>query len=98
MGDVALSGSCLCGSVAYELHCDARRFFHCHCERCRKASGTGHASNIILRLNSMTWTTGESLTRRYQLPEATPMYELYCLENSSPTMENPGNLIPKSPQ
>ena len=39
MGDIALSGSCLCGSVAYELQGDARRFYHCHCERCRKASG-----------------------------------------------------------
>ena len=70
MGEIALSGSCLCGSVAYELEGDARRFYHCHCERCRKASGSAHASNIILRLKSITWTAGESLVHSYKLPEA----------------------------
>ena len=84
MGDIALSGSCLCGSVVYELRGDARRFYHCHCERCRKASGTAHASNIILQLQSITWTAGESLTRSYKLPEAERFTSVFCKTCGAP--------------
>jgi len=31
MQDVDLTGSCLCGSVQYEIHGEADRFYHCHC-------------------------------------------------------------------
>ena len=84
MADIALSGSCLCGSVAYELRGDARRFFHCHCERCRKSSGGAHASNIILRLESLTWTAGETLLRSYKVPEAERFSVVFCSVCGSP--------------
>ena len=63
MTDTKLTGSCLCGSVKYELEGKAERFYHCHCSRCRKATGTGHASNLLVTpLASLTWTEGESNT------------------------------------
>lgn len=43
-----LMGSCLCGSVEYEVTGEAQRFYHCHCQRCRKATGKGHASNLLM--------------------------------------------------
>ena len=84
MSDITLSGSCLCGSVAYELQGDVRRFYHCHCERCRKASGAAHASNIIMRLHSIAWTAGEQLARRYKVPEAERFAVVFCVECGSP--------------
>ena len=84
MSVIRLSGSCLCGSVAYELKGDARRFFHCHCERCRKASGAAHASNIIMKLHAISWTAGEQLTRRYKVPEAERFAVVFCTECGSP--------------
>ena len=84
MSVVTLAGSCLCGSVAYELEGDTRRFYHCHCERCRKATGAAHASNIITRLHSITWTAGEQLTRRYKVPEADRFAVVFCTECGSP--------------
>jgi hypothetical protein len=62
-----LSGSCLCGSVRYQISGKAVRFYHCHCRRCRKATGTGHASNLLVTpLASLTWLAGEELLRRYE--------------------------------
>ena len=56
-----LSGSCLCGTVSYEISGEQAKFFHCHCQRCRKATGTGHASNVlIMQPESVEWLTGES--------------------------------------
>lgn len=49
MTQATLTGSCLCGAVKYEATGVATRFLHCHCSRCRKATGTGHASNLFLQ-------------------------------------------------
>ncbi|NNL64322.1 MAG: GFA family protein [Woeseiaceae bacterium] len=85
MSDVHLSGSCLCGSVQYEIAGQDTRFYHCHCERCRKASGAGHASNIILmQAASVTWIAGEDLLRRYKVPEARRFATVFCRECGSP--------------
>ena len=81
---MTLSGSCLCGSVAYEIRGTLRQFNHCHCERCRKATGTGHASNIIVKPESATWTAGEELLSRYKLPEAKRFGTVFCRHCGSP--------------
>lgn len=83
MSEVQLSGSCLCGSITYEIHGESLLFAHCHCQRCRKASGTGHASNIILKPVSVKWTAGEQLLRRYKVPDAKRFTAVFCSECGS---------------
>ena len=78
MSELTLSGSCLCGSVQYEVTGDDAKFYHCHCERCRKASGTGHMSNIIVRTDAVRFTAGESLLKRYDVPEAERFATVFC--------------------
>jgi hypothetical protein len=78
MSQVTLKGSCLCGSVHYEVSGDPQRFYHCHCSRCRKASGTGHASNIMLTDAQLVFTQGESLVKRYKVPEAARFTRQFC--------------------
>ena len=78
MSDVQLSGSCLCGSVVYEIAGDAMQFNHCHCQRCRKATGTGHASNIIMKPATVKWLSGENLLGRYKVPEAKRFATVFC--------------------
>src|SRR6202034_265236 len=46
MAESTVKGSCLCGAVKYEVTGEPKRFYHCHCSRCRKVTGTGHASNM----------------------------------------------------
>jgi len=78
MSDVSLSGSCLCGSVSYEIKGDAQKFWHCHCSRCRKASGTGHASNILMKPESFEWTSGEELVSSFKVPDANFFSTVFC--------------------
>lgn len=40
------SGGCLCGAVRYEANAEPLMAGHCHCEDCRRSSGTGHASHL----------------------------------------------------
>ncbi len=84
MSELNLSGSCLCGSVAYEITGTSKFFFHCHCSRCRKATGTGHASNIIMQPDSVTWTIGENLLKTYKVPEAKRFMTTFCSNCGSP--------------
>ena len=42
------SGGCLCGAVRYQSNMASDRGGHCHCTDCRKSSGTGHSSHLML--------------------------------------------------
>ena len=84
MSQIKLSGGCLCGAVQYEVSGELVRFSHCHCSRCRKASGTGHGTNLIVRPASLRWIKGETLVRRYKLPQAERFATCFCTECGSP--------------
>jgi hypothetical protein len=78
MSQVTLKGSCLCGTVQYEVSGDPQRFFHCHCARCRKSSGTGHATNLFLGNAKLVFTQGEPMVKQYKVPEAKRFTRQFC--------------------
>lgn len=84
MAIASLKGSCICGAVSYEITGEPRAFYHCHCGRCRKSTGTGHASNIILKPESVTWTSGEDRLSSYKVPGAIRFRTLFCARCGSP--------------
>ncbi len=84
MSEINMSGSCLCGSVTYSAKGKANQFWHCHCSRCRKATGTGHASNILMKPESFEWTAGEDLLKRFKVPDAKFFYTVFCSVCGSP--------------
>ena len=63
--NAGFSGGCLCGAVRYESSADAVIAGHCHCEHCRKTSGTGHGSHLGIPKDAFT-VTGE--VRFYDAP------------------------------
>ena len=56
-----LTGSCLCGAVAYEADAPLERIVHCHCRTCRKTHGSAFSSVTAVPRTSFRWTRGESL-------------------------------------
>ena len=60
-------GSCLCGSVAFEVIGDFDSFFLCHCKHCQKDTGSAHAANIFSNSATLTWLSGEELVNTYKL-------------------------------
>ena len=83
MNEVKLQGSCLCGALQYKATGNPTRFYHCHCSRCRKASGTGHATNLFLADAQLVFTQGESLLKSYKVPEAERFTRQFCSECGS---------------
>ena len=84
MGVNRYSGGCLCRSVRYEISGNSKSFFHCHCRRCRKATGTGHASNLIVIPDQAKWVEGEDLLDGYAVPDAKRFRTVFCRNCGSP--------------
>jgi hypothetical protein len=78
MASITLNGSCLCNQLRYQLTGSASNFFHCHCSRCRKASGTGHASNIIFNTDKIDWQGDTALLGSYKVPEGKTFTSTFC--------------------
>ncbi len=83
MSTIRLEGSCLCGAVAYTVEGEYRGFYHCHCERCRKVTGTGHASNFLVGSDAVDWRRGEERLKRYDVPGARRFASVFCAECGS---------------
>ena len=79
VGRITLKGSCLCGRVKYEVSGEPKAFFHCHCSRCRKATGTGHASNLFFQPGVLEWLNGEEQVRAFKVPEAKRFANNFCV-------------------
>ncbi len=63
-----ISGSCLCGSVKFEMDDSFQSFYWCHCTECRKSSGTAHVSNLFTAPDNIQWIEGISEINRFDLP------------------------------
>ncbi|RYZ07111.1 MAG: GFA family protein [Myxococcales bacterium] len=75
-------GSCLCGSVRYDLSADLGEFGYCHCKSCRKASGSGHGANAPIERVHFHLRSGEETLREY---ESSPgKLRVFCSRCGSP--------------
>lgn len=83
MSSEPLAGSCLCGSVKFEVTLPLSAFRYCHCSRCQKASGSAHAANAFVPLAQFSWRAGEPLIKRYDLPTAQRFAVWFCTQCGS---------------
>jgi hypothetical protein len=61
-----LTGSCLCGSVVYEVDAPAGPIVHCHCQTCRKAHGSAFSSVTNVPRERFRFVKGEELLRAFE--------------------------------
>jgi len=47
------AGQCLCGKVSYTIASKPLRMAQCHCDDCRKSTGTGHISNAFFKVDDV---------------------------------------------
>ncbi len=62
------SGSCLCGAVRFEVDGDFEHFYLCHCEYCRKDTGSAHAANLFSANATLRWLSGQDKVKKFTLP------------------------------
>lgn len=59
-------GSCLCKSVQYELTGDLGDVSYCHCQSCRKASGSAHSANAPVDRARFRLVSGQDTLQEYE--------------------------------
>ena len=77
------AGSCLCGAVRFEVEGEFERFYLCHCEYCRKDTGSAHAANLFSSTAALEWVSGEENVTQFNLP-ATRHSKCFCSTCGSP--------------
>jgi hypothetical protein len=87
-----IKGSCLCGSVVFEIERAAGPFELCHCSRCRKASGSAFVAGLGVRVREFRLLAGADLIRTYEAPilDSPPPYRVtFCANCGSPVPDPP---------
>lgn len=71
-----LQGSCLCQSVQYEIEAELGPTMICHCEICRKASGSAYAINAAVETEHFKLKKGQAALAEY---ESSPgVFRVFC--------------------
>lgn len=78
-----MKGSCLCGSVNYQIEGPFKIFQYCHCSRCQKFTGSAHAANIFVSPNKFTWLSGENCVVRFEPEETKYFATCFCKQCGS---------------
>jgi hypothetical protein len=79
-----IQGSCLCGAIVFAVSLPFEHFYHCHCSRCRKATGAAHATNAIVKPAAFHWIKGEECLSHFELPTARSFGTAFCRHCGAP--------------
>lgn len=77
------SGKCLCGAVTYEVEGSPIVVAQCHCDECRRLSGTGHTIGAMFstELVSLSGTLSEF---KYLSDKESEVTKAFCANCGSP--------------
>ena len=76
-----LTGSCLCGNVAYEVDAEPGPIVHCHCATCRKTHGSAFSTVTSVPRDHFRWTRGEHLLKGFESSPGKQRY--FCTQCGS---------------
>ena len=77
------SGGCLCGAVRYEINGDPVRVAHCHCDDCRRATGSSFATNAFFKEDDLVVLQGTTKTYSHTADSGNNMNKEFCPECGS---------------
>ena len=78
-----LTGGCACRAVRYETEAEPEFSFSCHCRKCQRATGAGHASAFALPKEAVS-ITGKIKEYRGSSDNGAATYSGFCPACGSP--------------
>lgn len=87
-------GSCLCGNVEFKISGNFESFFLCHCQRCRKDTGSAHGANLFSQSAEIKWIKGVEKITTFCVPD-TRHKRSFCSQcgSSLPSLQMNGELL-----
>ncbi|HMN46859.1 MAG TPA: GFA family protein [Povalibacter sp.] len=84
------TGTCLCGTVRYEVTGPCQWMTHCHCSMCRKHSGSLFGTTLGVPEQNFRWLQGEDAIVHYR---SSPSFQRpFCRECGSPVPDIAGGM------
>ena len=80
---MVFSGQCHCGAVTYKAEGAPVVVAQCHCEECRRLSGTGHTVGAMF-LSANVMMTGKVNTYEYEAATGSTVSKATCAICASP--------------
>ena len=80
---ITFTGKCLCGEVTYTANGQPIVVAQCHCEECRRLSGTGHAVGAMFLADAVI-VSGKVKEFRYISYSASEVSKVFCANCGSP--------------
>ena len=84
---MTIHGSCLCGAIRFEIEKVAGPFEVCHCNRCRKVSGSVGLPTIGVLTSDYRMTSGKEYVSTYSAPilyQPPAYHSVFCSKCGSP--------------
>ncbi len=72
------TGSCLCGAVRYEVTGEPVRVAQCHCDDCRRATGSAFATNVFVEENNLNVLQGSTTSYQHTADSGSMMTKEFC--------------------
>lgn len=83
MTELTLTGGCYCGAVRFEVKGSPKASYFCHCQQCRKLTGSAHASNMQISPEAVSFTSGISSITQFQCPTGRAFSNAFCKQCGS---------------
>ena len=87
MSNLKFSGGCACGAVRYEVSGKPGFSFFCHCDRCQKATGTGHAPGMKVERENLTYV-GDLASYEVEADSGFAASHQFCPKCGSPVFSS----------
>ncbi len=71
-------GGCLCGEVRYVASGEVLLILNCHCNDCKKATGSAFATNVAMRRSNVTVTQGQVRQFNHASDAGNPKTKEFC--------------------
>lgn len=72
-----ISGQCLCGSVSYKGDTDVKMVINCHCDDCRKATGSVYGTLLFVAENDID-ISGETSEYKHTSDSGNVLTKIFC--------------------
>ena len=72
------TGGCLCGTIRYEVNAEPLGIQNCHCDNCRKVTGSAFATNIFVAEDDVVITQGEPKSHSHTADSGSTLVKEFC--------------------
>ena len=72
------TGGCLCGAISYEVDGDLLRTLNCHCDDCRKTTGTAFGSYVFINEDDLKIVQGTPKTFEHENETGLTLTKRFC--------------------